>query len=498
MSEFPLPAAWLAPSWIAPLRAQGARIYVVGGAVRDLLRGRDTATADLDYVVAGVAEEQLHEVLAAHGKVNRVGATFAVFKWCPHPRRGKRPTTSAAAPGSPPPRAATAIDVALPRSEHSTGPGHRDFRIHTNPALTIEDDLRRRDFTINAMAVELPGGRWIDPHGGRADLNARLLRAVGDPATRFREDPLRILRGAGAAARFQLTVDAATERGMAACVDLLENVSRERVAEELVKLLARAETPSIGLRLLIATGAMGRILPEFLPSIGFDQRSRHHHLPVDEHVLLTVDEAARRTDDVIVRLAALLHDIAKPYCYSESMGADGKIHGHFYGHAEVGARMAATLMQRLRITAAPSFPHNGETEVRALIHNHLVYLRADSSPRALRRLLARLGDGRERLERLLLLHRADRAAHAAGSEDEEIDALAAKLLEIRADLPATPHDLALSGGELMQRYGLRGREIGRLQAHLLEQVVEGSVTNSRPGLAAAADAYLKGRPATPG
>jgi putative nucleotidyltransferase with HDIG domain len=449
---------------------------MVGGAVRDLLCRCATTAVDLDYVVTGVAQTQLQEVLAAHGRVDCVGASFAVFKWTPPEGKGvmSRP-----------------IDVALPRAEHSTGPGHRDFQVHADAGLSIEDDLARRDFTINAMAVELPSARWIDPQGGRADLEARRLRAVGNPTERFQEDPLRILRGAGAAARFQLSVDDATRRGMAACADLLRNVSRERLAEELLKLLARADAPSSGLRLLLETGAMQYLVPEFLASISFDQRSRHHHLTVDEHVLLTVDEAARRTDDIVVRLAAFLHDIAKPYCYSESVGADGQIHGHFYGHAKVGARMATAIMQRLRISAAPTLPRNGVEEVRALIHNHLVYLRADSSPRALRRLVARLGGNRQRLERLLLLHRADRAAHAGGAEDPEIAELALKLLKAQTDLPGSARDLQISGSEIMRRYNVQGREIGELKTYLLAQVVDGAVANERAALLAAADKHLQ-------
>ncbi len=464
----PLPA-WARLPWLDDLLEIGGRGYAVGGAVRDHLLG--LPAGDLDLVVCGVGRESLRRLLARHGRVDEVGASFAVFKW-----RG---------------RGGARADVALPRRDHSTGPGHRDFTVQSDPGLAIEDDLERRDFTINAIAVELSGGRRVDPLGGRRDLDARLLRACGDPAARLREDPLRILRGAAFVSRFQLDVDSTTRAAMATAAPLLDTLAPERVAQELAKLLALSPQPSPGLRLLFGLDALTRLLPELAPMVGFDQRSPHHHLPVDEHSLLTIDEAAARGGDLVVRLAALFHDVAKPACFSESPDLHGRITGHFHGHEKLGAEVAERALTRLRLSSAELLPRDGVREVVALIRHHLVYLRADASPRALRRFLTRIGDPL-RMRRLLLLHRADRAAHAGGQEDAAIDALEARLSELARDLPLSTHDLALRGGDLVRLLGLKGPAVGRTQRRLLAEVIDGRLPNDRDALLDAARSWVGG------
>lgn len=463
-----LPKAWTSLPWLGELERAGGRVYVVGGALRDFLRGN--ASRDLDLVVGGLPVREIRDLLEKHGRVDCVGAAFAVLKW--------RAASGAAA------------DIALPRMERSTGPGHRDFGIRSDPALPIEADLSRRDFTINAMALELSGGQLIDPWQGRQDLERRSLRAVGDAATRFAEDPLRILRGARLCAELGFAVDPATKVAMCANTPLLRHVAPERISTELLRLLSASDRPSTGLRMLVDVGAMAQVLPEYLPMVGFAQNCRHHHLPVDEHTLLSVDEAAARTPDPAVRLAALLHDIGKPHCYSESLDSKGCIRGHFYGHAARGAEAAAELLKRLHFSAVEGFQATDVDDVLALIRHHLVRLGAGASDRSLRRLVRRVGGGAKRLRRLLLLHRADRAAHAGGSEDEAIAALEERLASVAGDVPRSPHDLALSGGELQSELGLKGPAIGALQKRLLDRVVDGDLPNQRKALLKAARASL--------
>ncbi len=465
----PIPAAWNEIGWLTDVVERGGRAFAVGGAVRDLLLG--LPARDLDVVVGGVPREALREILRCHGAVDEVGADFAVFKW-----RG---------------RGVAAIDVALPRRERSTGPGHRDYEVQGDPEIAIEEDLARRDFTINAIAVELPSEKIVDPLGGRSDLDERLLRAAGEPLERFREDPLRILRGAGFVARFELAVDGATRAAMTEAAPLLETVAAERMASELIKLLLRSRRPSPGLRLLFDVGAMRWLLPELIAGVGFDQRSPHHHLPVDEHTLLTVDEAAARSDDIVVRVAALLHDVAKPSCFSEYPNREGRVVGHFHGHEKEGTRMARRAMSRLRISSASGFPRGGVGEVLALVRHHLVYLRADASDRALRRFLTRVGS-LKRMRRLLLLHRADRAAHSGGEEDAAIDMLEARIDELAHDMPLSPHDLALRGGELVSLLGLRGPAVGLAQRWLMGEVIDGRLPNDRGALLKGAKRWAEG------
>ena len=448
----------------------GGRAWAVGGAVRDLLLA--LPARDLDVVVGGMPRAMLREILLRHGAVDEVGADFAVFKW--REREG-----------------GTAVDVALPRKERSTGPGHRDYEVQGEPDLAIEEDLARRDFTINAIAVELPSGDLVDPLGGRHDLEEGLLRAAGVPLERFREDPLRVLRGAGFVARFELVVDEATRAAMTEAAPLLETVAAERMASELIKLLSCSMRPSLGLRLLFDVGAMRWLVPELMAGVGFDQKSPHHHLPVDEHTLLTVDEAAARSDDIVVRMAALLHDVAKPSSFSEYPNREGRVVGHFHGHEREGARMARRAMSRLRISSAPGFPRGGVGEVLALVRHHLVYLRADASDRALRRFLTRVGS-LKRMRRLLLLHRADRAAHAGGEEDAAIDLLEARIEELAHDMPLSPHDLALRGGELVSLLGLRGPTVGLAQRWLMGEVIDGRLPNDRRSLLKAAKRWAAG------
>lgn len=430
---------------------------------------------DLDLVVTQVDPQNLERLLAATGKVDLVGASFAVFKW-----RG--PGQS----GEP-----SEADVALPRSEFSTGIGHRDFEVTGDPHLSVERDLDRRDFTVNAMAIELPQGNLVDPHGGQADLHARRLRAVGDPGERFREDPLRILRGAGFAARFELDVVPATREAMQREAPKLASVSAERIAAELAKLLTRADRPSLGLSLLRDCGALAQVLPEFTPSVGFDQANPHHHLPLDDHVFRVVDEAALRTPDLLVRLAALLHDLGKPSSCTEIVDPDGSLRRRFIGHERASEELARTVLERLRFSGAPEMPPGGVERICRLVRNHLLTLGPDASTRALRRLVRRMG-GLEDTERLIQLRKADQAGQRAGARDEPLDALMGRIRAEAADVVLSPHQLALGGGDLGNALGLAGPALGALQRWLLDRVVDGSVANEREALLKAARSWRPG------
>jgi tRNA nucleotidyltransferase (CCA-adding enzyme) len=228
-----------------------ADVYAVGGRVRDEFRARldgvDRPPKDLDYVVTGIGPEDLLAALRAAGRVDVVGASFAVLKFR-HP--------------------AGEADVALPRRERSTGPGHKDFAVESGPAIPLEDDLRRRDFRMNMIARRISDDLVVDPYGGVEDIRFGRIDIV-DEAT-FEEDPLRMLRAAQFSARFVYAITDRTRAAIAASAGLVTTVSAERIGEEFAKLMTAA-TPSVGIEILRTTGVLGHLWPELLEGIEVDQ-----------------------------------------------------------------------------------------------------------------------------------------------------------------------------------------------------------------------------------
>ena len=231
--------------FVQALQREGGRVYTVGGTVRDELLGH--ARKDLDLLVTGLPQQTLIRCLRSYGRVQLTGRAFGVIKFLPRQWEG-------------PP-----IDVALPRTEVSTGVGHRDFEVTFDHTLPIDVDLGRRDFTINAMATDLADGRLLDPFGGAHDLTQRLLRQVSDAA--FPEDPLRMLRGVQLATRFGLEVEPRTRQAMCDHAAAITTVAPERIAEELRKLF-QAPAPSHGFRLMHDVGLLRHVLPEIDDLLG--------------------------------------------------------------------------------------------------------------------------------------------------------------------------------------------------------------------------------------
>ena len=287
------------------------QIYLVGGAVRDRLLG--LPVRERDWVVVGATPEALE----ARG-FRRVGASFPVFL---HPETGE--------------------EYALARTERKTGPGYHGFAVHAAPDVTLEDDLRRRDLTVNAMAEDADGG-LIDPYGGSADLAARRLRHVSDA---FREDPVRILRVARFAARFAplgFTVDAATRTLMAEMVQAGETAALvpERVWQETERALA-GPRPDVFVRELRDCGALAVIFPEVAALWGVPQTATWHpEIDTGAHLLLALEQAARLSDDAAVRFAVLVHDLGK----GTTPRAEWPRH---VAHEERSVDLAIALCQRL-------------------------------------------------------------------------------------------------------------------------------------------------------
>ncbi|HUU44191.1 MAG TPA: HDIG domain-containing protein, partial [Acidobacteriota bacterium] len=367
-------------------------------------------------------------------------------------------------------------DVALPRRERSTGVGHTEFDVEFDPGLPLAADLGRRDFTINAIAQDCATGTLVDPFDGRADLRERVLRMVFPGS--FTEDPLRILRGAQFAARFGCTIEPATWEAMREAVPLVDSVSRERVAEELTKLLTLAAEPSVGIRILQTLGVLECLLPELAQTLGVDQPGGYHAYDVFEHSLRTADAAPPRLK---LRWAALLHDVNKPQC--REIGEDKAT---FYGHDRQGARTAKRILTRLR------YPNDLADQVALLVDKHM--FTTGVSDKGVRRLIRKLGP--ELVYDLLDLRRADVVAQGKGGHTGDVDELEARITaEINSKAPFNRTDLAVDGGDLMTALGLApGPDLGRLIDALLEAVLDDPALNTRRRLLALARKLLADKP----
>jgi tRNA nucleotidyltransferase (CCA-adding enzyme) len=414
------------------VRGLGLDAYLVGGAVRDELLGLESK--DADFVVPGVDYDGLRRALEPHGKVEefevagrRVGARL-------YPReKGVR----AAAPAG--------IEFAPPRAERSTGPGRHDFEIVADPSLSIEDDMARRDFTVNAIARRLDTGELVDPFGGRRDLQDGVLRTVG--ARSFSEDPLRIVRGLRLVSQLGLTPDEPTLQQMRDEAGNVRLVSAERLGDELAKLLM-GKRPADALRLARETGVLGELLPELDPRM-------------DEHTFTVVQAAADAGASVAVRLAALLHDSAKLSATPEE-------------HAARGAELADQALDRLR------YPTRLRTYVVRLVRAHPVQL-DDLDERFARRFLREHGD---ELAFDLVTHKQ---ADLTGKGRADRERAAARLRELLEQERGQPHrlsDLAVDGSDLIELGYREGPELGRALDSLLDAVVDDPSLNTREQLLA--------------
>ena len=326
----------------------------------------------------------------------------------------------------------------------------------------VEEDLARRDFTVNAMAYS-PKRGFADPFGGRKDLKNRVLRAVGDPVKRFQEDSLRILRGVRFAVRYGLTVEAETENAMGSQAHLMDNLARERVFVELCKLLPLVDAEELKRFAPI----LAAVIPELEPMIGFDQRSPHHAYDLFTHVAHVV---AGVPGDLSLRWAALLHDIGKIPTFTQ----DETGRGHFYGHAPKGAQMAEEVLHRLK---APTLLRE---QVVFLIEKHMTKLLPEK--KTLRRQIGRLGW--ENVEKLLILQEADMGSKGTGkSEEMEIFPRIREILtEIKAENSCLSlKELAVNGHDLMA-LGYTGKAVGQCLNALLEQVLDEKLPNEKEAL----------------
>lgn len=443
----------------AHIRERGGRALAVGGFVRDRLLGRESK--DLDLEVFGIPADQLPTVLAELGRVEPVGQAFPVFKL-------------------------GAIDVALPRRESKSGRGHKGFIVEGDPWMPFGEAARRRDFTINAIAWDPLTDEYLDPWGGRADLERRILRVV-DP-DRFGDDSLRVLRAIQFAARFELTLEPESAR---LCRTVpLDDLPAERIWSEFEKLLLVADRPSIGFALARQLGVIEQLLPEMVPLYDCPQDAEWHpEGDVWTHTLMVIDEARRRNGDLpraplaIIMLAAVCHDLGKPLTTAL---IDGRIRSP--GHEAAGVAPAAAILDRLNVNTLDG------TEVRqqvlGIVAEHLrpsAFFKARDTVRdgAFRRLAQRVD-----LELLTRFARSDCHGRAGRFDCSAMD----WFLERARSLGVEHHPPApiLMGRHLIALGVPPGRTMGEILRVVYEQQLDGAVTSIEEAEAAAR--VILGRP----
>lgn len=333
-------------AFVKQVRAAGGKVYAVGGWVRDQLRG--VSPKDKDYVVAGLTAEAF---TALFPEAKCVGISFPVFllpmgKW--------------------------SAEIALARRERKRGTGYRGFAVEADGTVTIEEDLFRRDTTINSMAMELPGERLIDPYGGQNDIDKHLIRAV---SSHFMDDPVRALRAARQAAEFDFSVTPETISYMTACQDELCREPGERILGELTRALS-SPRPSVFFRVLRQAGLLEAVFPEIHALIDKTQPAFFHpEGDAFEHTMYIVDAVAAENEDVVTRFAALAHDLGKGTTPSEMLP-------HHYGHEDRGIEVLDAWGKRL------PFSTRWRETARFVIAEHMRAPRLNKPGKIVRLLLA--------------------------------------------------------------------------------------------------------------
>jgi tRNA nucleotidyltransferase (CCA-adding enzyme) len=417
---------------LATLWRGGQAAYVVGGCVRDSLLGREPDDWDL---TTDAPPDRIQALFPRSIYENRFGTVVVRHREAQYEITAFR------------------RDVSYSDHRHPDAVQFGD---------SIEEDLARRDFTVNAIAW---GGRpgtepaFVDPHGGRADLDRRLLRAVGDPDLRFGEDALRMIRAVRLAATLGFEIDPATVEAIGRNAGLAAHLSGERVFAELLKLLA-APQPSVGLRLMERTGLLEVVAPDLARQRGLSQNKIENE-DLWDHTLRTVDASPDRP---VVRLASLLHDIGKPGTLAD---------GHFHGHESIGAKMAGDFLAGLRA------PRALQERVAHLVLHHMFSYQPTWSDAAIRRFLSKVGPGS--VDDLVALRAADNQGSGLSAEAGHLAELSSRIREeLAAHVVLGRGQLAVDGDVLMAELGIRqGPALGRLLYDLTERVVAEPALNDR-------------------
>ncbi len=433
------------------LEQHGFVAYVVGGCVRDLLLGKEPEDWD---VATNAAPEEVQKIFPRTFYKNKF-FTVTVLTESVEPKLGQ-------------------IEVTAFRSEFEYEDRRRPSRVE--PATTIEEDLSRRDFTINAFALRLaplaqgkPSYEIVDPFEGQKDLKKKIIRCVGNPNERFEEDALRLMRAVRFATTLGFSIEQETLEALRSHAHLLKDISKERVRDEFSKILMADKTAE-GIEQLRETTLLEHIIPELLEGYGVAQ-NKHHIYTVWEHSVRSLAYAAKQKWSLEVRLASLLHDVAKPRA-KRGEGLDST----FYNHDVVGGRMANDILTRLK------FSRNTTDYVAMLVRYHMFYYNVgEVSESSVRRLLRKVGP--EHVEDLLRVRMADRIGSGVPkAEPYKLRHLRYAIEKVSKD-PLSPKMLALRGNDIMDMLGIPpGPKVGQILSIILAEVLEDPAKNSRETL----------------
>jgi tRNA nucleotidyltransferase (CCA-adding enzyme) len=435
-------------------RTAGGRALVVGGWVRDRLRGHPSKDADVE--IFGIAQERLPALLEPLGRVEPVGNSFPVYKVV-NPDDG------------------SVIDVALPRRESKSGRGHKGFVVQGDPTMTVAEAARRRDFTVNAIAWDPLTDDIEDPFDGRGDLQRRLLRAV-DLRT-FGDDSLRALRAVQFAARFEFALEQDTA---ALCRTIaLDDLPAERVWGEIEKLLLVATKPSIGFALALDLGVIDRVLPEMRELVGCPQEPEWHpEGDVWVHTLMVIDQARQRNGDLdharraTIMLGAMCHDLGKP---STTAFIDGRIRS--LDHEQAGVDPTVRLLDRLNIHTLDGF--DVRTQVVGLVAHHLkpgMYHKAGNVGDGAFRRLAQKVD----LELLARLARADCLGRGGDFDCSAMDWFIERARALGVE--HRPPEPLLKGRHVIALGLSPGPRVGEILKQVYEQQLDGDIRTVEEGI----------------
>lgn len=424
------------------LEQAGFAAYAVGGCVRDALLGLTPHDYDLC-------------TCATPAEIRRVFSAYRLVL-----AGEKHGTVQVIVDGNP-------VEITTFRTEGGYADSRHPDWVHFE--TEVEADLSRRDFTVNAMAYS-PYRSFADPFGGKADLENHCLRAVGNPTVRFQEDALRILRGVRFCVSYGLQPEAQTLQAMTALASDMDKLARERIFEELCKLLPRMTAQD----LLRFTPILIHALPELTPMVGFQQHSPYHAYDLLTHTAYVVETVP---PVLALRFAALLHDIGKPDCfYLDETGR-----GHFPGHAQRSAALAETILLRLKA------PTSLRQQVVDLISRHMTPLEPDK--RLLRRRLAKYGI--PGVLDLLALQRADFHSKGIPITDDPFNQIEALLEEIQQEAAClTLKQMAINGSDLLRLGMSPGPAVGACLNQLFREVLDGVLSNEREALLARAQTLL--------
>ncbi|MCL4390282.1 MAG: CCA tRNA nucleotidyltransferase [Patescibacteria group bacterium] len=420
--------------FIQTIREVGFECYAVGGSVRDTILGRPTHGWDF---TTSATPQEIQKILPDsyyNNNFGTVGVKVAddIFEITTYRREGKY------------------SDVRHPDE--------------ISWAKTIEEDLARRDFAMNAIATD--GEKIVDPYNGQKDIAAKIIRCVGNPGDRFAEDGLRLMRAIRFASQLGFTIEEATWQAITKNLGLITKVSSERVRDELIKILA-SDFPADGVKLLHTAGLLDHILPELTKAVGVDQKGTHHVDDVFTHSLKAL--AACPNPNWVVRLAVLLHDVGKPVTYKEVAGR-----ATFHGHEVVGARVARNIADRLH------FSKEDREKLYMLVRWHMFSVSEFLTDAAIRRFIRRVGP--DNTTDMLDLRTADRLGSGTPKTSWRHEQFRQRIIEVQKHIPSV-NDLKVDGHDVMKVLGIApGPRVGIILSKLFAEISEDPAKNDREHL----------------